>query len=406
LEGTELKLVFVNRYFFPDISATSQALMDLATDQARRGREVHVVTSRQLYEDPAADLPAEGEHEGVRIHRVRTSTFGRHNLAGRALDYATFYLSAARCLWTLARAGDVIVANTDPPLVSVVAGWVARLRGARLVNWLHDVFPEIAQRLDVAVLRGPLGAFARRLRDTSLRTAAVNVVLGERMKAVVKERVGPRSRVEVVENWADGALIRPLPAAGNALRRQWGLEGRFVVGYSGNLGRAHEFDTILGAAEMLRGEPEFAFLFIGGGRQRAWVEDEAARMGLANVVFQPYQPRDLLAASLSSADVHLVTLQAGLEGLIVPSKFYGVAAAGRPTIFIGDPDGEIARHLSREACGTAVRTGDTRGLASAIRALRADPAEAAAMGSRARSAFERTWDRPHAMERWNAVLPL
>lgn len=401
-----MKLIFVNRYFHPDISATSQVLMDLATDQARRGREVHVVTSRQLYEDPAAELPAEAEHGGVRIHRVRTSTFGRHHLAGRALDYATFYLSAARCLWRLARAGDVIIANTDPPLVSVVAGWVARRRGALLVNWLHDVFPEIAQRLDVAVLRGPLGTFARRLRDHSLRTAAVNVVLGERMKAVVTERVGSLSRVEVVENWADGAVIRPLAADGNALRRQWGLDGRFVVGYSGNLGRAHEFDTILGAAELLRGEPDIVFLFIGGGRQKAWVEGEAARKGLGNVVFQPYQPREMLAASLSTADAHLVTLQAGLEGLIVPSKFYGVAAAGRPTIFIGEPDGEIARHVSREACGMAVRTGDASGLASAIRALRGNPAEAAAMGGRARSAFERRWDRPHAMERWNALLPL
>lgn len=401
-----MKLVFVNRYFHPDISATSQVLADLAADQARRGRDVHVVTSRQLYEDPAANLPAQGEVDSVHVHRVSTSTFGRHHLAGRALDYVTFYLAAARQLWALTRAGDVIVANTDPPLISVVAAWVARLRGAVLVNWIHDVFPEIAQRLGVASLRGPPGTLACALRDYSLRVAAVNVVLGARMKGLISGHAGASSRVEVIENWADGAAIRPLAAADNPLRRQWGLEGRFVVGYSGNLGRVHEFETILGAAKLLRNDPDIAFLFIGGGRQKAWVESESAHNGLTNVTFQPYQPRSLLAASLSAADAHLVTLQESLEGLIVPSKFYGIAAAGRPTLSVGDANGEIARHLTSHNCGVAIRTGDAAGLAHAIRMLRDDPARAATLGRNARAAFERHWDRRQAMERWNSVLPL
>jgi len=141
-----------------------------------------------------------------------------------------------------------------------------------------------------------------------------------------------------------------LPGA-NALRREWGLDGRFVVGYSGNLGRAHEFATFFGAAERLCGRQDVVFLFIAAGAQREQVDEEVGRRGLGNVLFKPYQPWERLHESLSAADVHLVSLNAALEGLIVPSKFYGIAAAGRPTLFVGNTDGEIARLLREGDCG-------------------------------------------------------
>lgn len=399
-----MKLIFLNRFFFPDHSATSQILTDLAFDLARDQHEVHVITSRQRIDEPDASLPAEEAQSGVRIHRVWTSTFGRSNLAGRAIDYATFYLSAGARLMSLAGKGDVIIAKTDPPLISVVAAWVARRRGALLVNWLQDVFPEVADRLGVRVMQGPLGALAKRLRNYSLRTAKANVVLGERMAAHVDETLGGAAKSTIIENWSDGALVQPMVRESNPLRASWGLAERFVVGYSGNMGRAHEFDTILGACERLRGDEGIVFLFIGAGRQREWIEAEAAKRGLENVAFQPYQPREMLAMSLSAADVHLVTLQPFLEGLIVPSKYYGIAAAGRPTVFIGDVDGEIARLVRREECGAAVASGDAEGLAKALRRLRDDAAETARMGTRARQAFERSHDRPVAHGRWDQLL--
>ena len=398
-----MKLIFLNRFFFPDHSATSQILTDLAFDLARDGSDVHVITSRQRIDEPSAALPPEESESGVHIHRVRTTRFGRGNLAGRAIDYATFYASAGMKLWSLARAGDVVIAKTDPPLISVVAAWVARRRGAILVNWLQDVFPEVAARLGVRSMRGPLGALATRLRNYSLRTAGANVVLGERMAAHVSALPGAHG-VTIIENWSDGSLVKPLAAEANALRREWGLHDRFVVGYSGNMGRAHEFETILRACELTRDDRGIAFLFIGSGRQRPWIEDEAARRGLANVVFRPYQPREALATSLGAADVHLVTLQPALEGLIVPSKYYGIAAAGRATIFIGDADGEIARAVRRDACGEAVATGDAEALAATIRRMRGDAAETARMGVRAREAFERRHDRSIAHGRWAGLL--
>ena len=155
-----MRVIFLNRYFYPDHSATSQMLSDLALFLAGAGHEVCVVTSCQRYDDAAAVLPSRERIAGVEVLRVRTTRFGRDNLVGRAADYATFYLAAGWWLWRIARAGDVVVAKTDPPLISVVASFVARRRGARLINWVQDVFPEVAEALGVRACRAAGGAAA------------------------------------------------------------------------------------------------------------------------------------------------------------------------------------------------------------------------------------------------------
>jgi len=402
--GVGRKVVFVNRFFYPDHSATSQLLSDLAFDLARGGVVVRVVTSRLRYDDPAASLAGREEVGGVGVVRVATTRFGRGRLVGRALDYLSFYVSAGWALWRELDARTVVVAKTDPPLISVVAAAVARLRGAELVNWLQDLFPEVAGALGMRLGRGAVGGALRGLRNWSLRAARANVVLGRCMaERVIAEGV-PAEQVEVVHNWADGAEVRPVVPGANALRREWGLDGRFVVGYSGNLGRAHEFATVLEAAERLRGREDVVFLFIGAGAQRRQVEEEAARRGLGNVLFKPYQPRERLHESLSAGDVHLVSLNPALEGLIVPSKFYGIAAAGRPTLFVGDTDGEIARLLWEGDCGYAVAAGDGAGLAARIETLAGDRGLCDAMGARARRLFEGRFDRAVAVRRWGEVL--
>jgi len=398
-----VRLIFVNRYFHPDISATSQMLSDLAFELAARGEEVHVVTGRQRYDDPAARLPAFERRLGVDVHRVRTTRFGRGRLAGRAIDYASFYLSATLALAGLARADDIVVAMTDPPLTGIPAALVCRLRGARLVNWVQDVFPEIADRMGVALARGLPGAALRSARNWSLRSARANVVLGDRMRDEVRSAESS-ARIEVIHNWADGSAITPVDAGANALRGEWGLVGRFVVAYSGNMGRAHEFETILGAADLLRDRAEVVFLFIGDGHRRDWVANEASARKLPNVRFQPYQPRERLAASLGVADVHLTSLPGAMEGLLVPSKVYGILAAGRAALNVGDSAGEIARVLDAAESGYTVSTGQSAQLAERIAQLASDPVLCASMGANARKAFDAHYTRDIAFARWARVL--
>ncbi len=404
-----MKLIFTNRFFYPDHSATSQLLSDLAFHLAKQGRDVHVITSRQRYDDPGAILPASEIINDVHIHRVWTSRFGRTRLLGRALDYLTFYTSAAWRLWRLARRDDVIVAKTDPPLISVVGAAVARLRRARLVNWLQDVFPEVAAKLGMQIMQSGLGRVVQQVRNASLKSATRNVVLGERMAEHLQEQGIASERIAVIHNWAE-AGIRPVAPQENLLRAEWGLTDKFVVGYSGNMGRAHEFETILQAMEWLQekgGEGEnktIVFLFIGGGHYRPWLEEQVKQRGLHNVIFKPYQPREILSESLCVPDVHLISLLPAMEGLIVPSKFYGIAAAGRPVLFIGDPQGEIGRIIQEADCGAAINIGEGKMLGERIMELYRSQKLRGRWGRNARKLLEERFDREIALAAWSDLL--
>ncbi len=412
LQNRKPALIFLNRYFAPDHSATSQMLSDVAFGLATKGERVRVITSRLLYDDPDGRLAAEAIIRNVEVHRVWTSRFGRKNLAGRAIDYLTFYVSSAWALFRLARKGDIVIAKTDPPMLAAIAAPIARLRGARFVNWLQDIFPEVAEVLGVgrSAVAKPVFRLLRRLRDRSLRTADANVVLGKRMAERIVALGADAARTTIIANFADGENIRPVPNGDNSLRRSWNLGSAFVVGYSGNLGRAHEYGTLIDAIAKVNnrapkpGSREIVWLFIGGGALYEAFRKEISARGLASVRFEPYQPREQLAESLSAADVHLVSLRPDLEGLIVPSKFYGIAAAGRPALFIGAADGEIPRLLELYRCGLAVPEGAGSQLADAIVGLSEAPEIASAMGQSARIAFDRDLDLPIAIGRWQTLL--
>jgi Glycosyltransferase len=395
------RVVFVNRYFHPDHSATSQLLTDVAIDLARRGWDVSVMTSRQSYEDPGARLAKSEDVSGVKVRRIWSSRFGRSNLAGRAFDYVTFYFSAFFALLRTASRDTIVVAETDPPLLSVPAAFAVILRQSILVNWLQDLFPEVAEELHVIRKHGFVAEQLRSLRNFSLRIARTNVVLGRLMQAKVRRRGG---RTTLRPNWADGSAIRPIPREANEHRKQLGLSSHFVVGYSGNLGRAHEWVSLLDAMIMLEEDDRVRFVFTGSGASYERLQRKSERYGLKNVIFRPYQPREELAESLAMPDVHLVTLRPELEGLIVPSKFYGVAAAGRPTIMIGSEDGEIGSIVRENDCGIVVPQGEVEILADTIRQLAGDRERVERMGANARALFESQFDAPIALAAWDEIL--
>lgn len=403
------RIVFVNRYFYPDQSATSRLLSDLAFRLANRGVSIAVVTSRQLYEDPRAALAPQEVIEGVEVHRVSTATRGRSRLWGRALDYSSFHVAAGLQLVRLLRRGDVVVAKTDPPLISLIAVRVAALRGAVLVNWLQDLFPEVASVLTPGLIPTWLEPSLVRARNRSLRSAAMNVVLGEGMRRRLLDAGVAASRVRIVPNWADPTRVIPQAAATSAMRRRLGLSGRFVIGYSGNLGRAHDFETLVGAARLLQADARFAFLITGSGAKADALCDATRTEGIKSFFFQGYQPAELLSDSLAAADVHFVSLLPALEGLIVPSKVYGILAAGRPALFVGDKAGDIARMLTNGGCGVAVQLGDCTALADEIRSLCDSPARLLSMGLKARELALSRYTSEHAVADWlelfNEILP-
>jgi colanic acid biosynthesis glycosyl transferase WcaI len=393
-----MKIIFFNRFFFPDTSATSQIVSDLAINLAAEGYEVHAITSRVSggveYEEIA----------GVAIHRVAVALTGPHGLARRALAYLVYYRGARKAARALIAPGDVVVLKTDPPMLSAAVGHLAKHRGAKLILWLQDVFPEVAHEYGVPGMGGPLGAVIRHVRNRSLSIADRIVVIGDRMANQISKAGPSPGHVEVIHNWADGETIRPVDRDSNTLRRTWNLGNDFVVGYSGNLGRVHEFETMLDAATLLKDEPGIRFVVIGRGPRLQRVRERVTREHLENIRFEPHQDRDMLGQSLGVADVHLSVLRSGFEGLVHPSKLYGIMAAGRPTIFIGDAQGETASILSATRSGMVVKPGDSAGLVAAIRLLRDKVDVRTQMGIAARQAFDERYAMPIALQKWRSVL--
>ena len=306
-------------------------------------------------------------------------------------DYATFLLGAARGLLSGPKP-DVIVGMSTPPILGALAVAVARLRGCRSAYWAMDVYPDLAFELG-AMGRGSLagrsfGAVSR----WTLRRADLVVALGETMAARLTA-LGARNAV-AVHNWADGEAIRPAAPASR---------DRLVVLYSGNLGLAHEFGTLLSAAEKLR-KDAVTFVFQGGGPRLAEVKEEAARCGLLNVEFRPAAPRERLGESLAEGDVHVVTLRPGMPGLLVPSKIYGILAAGRPVLYVGPFEGEVFDIISRAECGDCVAPGDVAGAVAALRRWVDDAPARREAGMAGRVLFERSFTRAGQCGRLAALL--
>jgi len=399
------KIIFVNRFFYPDQSATSQLLSDLAPKlKFDTDVSVMVVTSRRVMADPTISLHHKETIDGVEIKRVYTTNFGKKMLAGRLFDFFLFYITSFFMLLRTVHKGDVVVVKTDPPLISVTSMIAVRLKGAKQINWLQDIYPEVAARLGVKGFNGVLGRLLLKIRNYTLKQSLYNVVLGEVMFSHVKSLGVNSDKIKIIHNWSDGNIIKPVEKKSNYLIDKWELNNKFVVCYSGNMGRAHEFDTILNAIEKLRENKNIIFLFIGGGAKRQWLEDQAKQRNLINMIFKPYQDFSELSYSLSIGDVHLISLIPELEGLIVPSKFYGVIAAGRTAFFIGSESGEIKKILVDSACGQSFSIGDDEGLAKAIVHLAKNKEENVYMNEMARSEYIKKYDKPVALKKWQALL--
>jgi len=369
-----LRFVFVNRFYWPDEPATAQLLTDLAEALAARGHSVSVIASH-----PGGDTPSAEQRRGVAIVRVRVTRLNRCGLLGKLADFTTFYVGCLIGLIVQVRPGDIVVALTDPPLLGAGVWLAARLRRAKVIHWAQDIYPEVA-----VALTGNrwLGVFAP-LRDLAWRRAEACVTLGSDMKRVLSRAgVEPR-RLTVIPNWAPAGLdVQPAGTA-DALRKKWELVGKFVVLYSGNLGRVHDLAPLLDVAERLQAQPHIVFVFVGRGAQLATLQARTDERKLKNIRFQSPQPRDELATALSLGDLHLVTLLPGCESFVFPSKLYGIAAVGRPILFVGPPDCEIATLIKARRIGRTFSRGETVAMADTITGLSFAPTECAALGNAA-----------------------
>ncbi|MFQ5668504.1 MAG: glycosyltransferase family 4 protein, partial [Candidatus Binatia bacterium] len=322
----------------------------------------------------------------------------KRQLTGRLLNLGSYYGLAALGALRLPRP-DVVVAETDPPLLGVLGAVLKARWGCRFVYYCQDIYPEVAEITGGVRSRALLRLLARGNRF-AYRQADRIIVLGDDMRQRLLQKGVDARTIAVLPNWVDCDIIRPIVS--NPFRAQFG--DRFVVMYSGNLGLSQQLDTVLDAADQLRDDPRIVFVFIGEGARKAALQERGQQADLSNVRFFPYAPKTKLAESLGAADLHLIPLQAGLGGYLVPSKVHGVLAAGRPFIAMMDEDAAVAVLARAYRVGFVRPPGDAAALAQVVRDALLRPAELKSMGLRARALAEQQFHRPILTQRFSEIM--
>jgi glycosyltransferase involved in cell wall biosynthesis len=309
------------------------------------------------------------------------------------------YFLGALLAASLEQKPDVVIAETDPPLLGALCAFLKSCWRCRFVYNVRDLYP------DIAVANGGLkNRVLLKLLEVSnrwaYRSADLIVVLGEDMAARVIAKGVPAKKVTVVSDWVDCRQIRPIEREG-ALA---GSDGAFTVMYAGNLGLSQQLDTVVEAAAVLREDRRITFLLVGEGARKKHLQDQVRKLGLRNVRIMPYVPKDQLSESLGAADLHLIPLMPGTTGCMVPSKIYGILAAGRPFIAMMEPFAEAARIALDYHIGFVSEPGNSDELANTLRYAADHPHELREMGRRARQLAEARFDRPVVTERFARLL--
>ena len=393
-----MRILVLNQYFHPDASATSQLLTQLVEDLAE-DHDITVVSGRPSYNRQSAGRTGLQRLSTVVVRRVWSTTFSRRSMLGRLVNYLTFLVASLFPALASPRP-DVIMVWTDPPPIAAVGALVSRLRRAPLVFVCQDIVPESV------VAAGELGnplltAALRRARDAAIRRAVVVGSIGEDMTRRLASLGVPESKICLLRNWADGSNVHPTSAS-DTFRSEHNWTDRFVIMHSGNMGMAAELDTLLDAVPLLTDLSDLKVALVGDGINKRRLEDRVEREHIEAVEFLPLQASESLSASLGSADVHLVTHRIGMEGYQVPSKLYGILAAGKACIALVQRDCDVARAVEEAGCGIVVAPGDAIALAAAIRDIRT--MDRVSMGARARMAFEELYDRPIAIAAYRQML--
>jgi colanic acid biosynthesis glycosyl transferase WcaI len=384
-----MRVLLINQFFWPDTAATGQLLADVVREIDPDRHAVIVICGNSAY--GALDA---GSPPPVKIVQCGASDFSRGKIA-RVVSYTSFFAGAS--LRALREpTPDLVVTLTTPPLISLVGTFLKTLRGSRHFIWEMDVYPDIAVDLNVLKQKSFLTRLVGMLADVSRKRADGIIALGEDMKARLMARGIPEDKIAVAENWADGDEIVSGPFA----------DGPLIVHYSGTFGLAHELHTISEAMRQLRDNKRFRFVFVGGGARREQLEDFCREQRIGNAEFRPYAGRCVLGQSLAEGHIGLVTQLPETAGSVVPSKTYGIMAAGRPMLYVGPQNATPSLVLQRHECGWRVEPGDVAGMVRVLQTLEQNRSLVYEAGARARCAFEKYYDRPIGANRILSILGL
>ncbi len=394
------RILFLNRSYWPDSEATGQLLTELCESLADEF-DVHVLAGQPnaASEENWRDEPV---RNGVTIHRVSHTVLPKSNMLLKAVNFVSFAAACRRQIMKLPTP-DIVIFETDPFLLPFVADRLHRKSGVPMIGYLQDIYPDVA----IALGKVKNSWFIRKLRQKMFdvyKRCERMVVLSTDMKQLLLDSQIDGGKIHVIPNWANTETIYPVPHEKNVFLERHNLLGKFVVMYSGNLGLTQRLEEFIEAAALLQHDLEIQFVFIGRGARKKTLQSQAESLGLSNVLFLDYQPKAELAHSLSAAELHLVPLTEELSRCLMPSKLYGILAAGRPYITNAPDESELHQITCSQQVGLTIKPGLPIAIAEKISEAKLDRQTLTAMGKRCRLLAEAKFTRKHATTAFKNVL--
>lgn len=398
------ELTILTQFYPPDYAATGQLIEELAIQLGRLGINVQVFTGQPGYAFRKSSAPAKEKIHRVLVQRSRTSRLYPARIRGKAINGILFFIRCILHIFKNAGCSDILLLTSAPPFLPIV-GYIAKLFfGTSYICLLYDLYPDVAVELNLVSRKHPLVRLWNWLNKQVWKNADEIIVLSSTMQERIQAKCPEVSdKISVIHNWANPNSIVPIAKHNNWFALKHNLVEKFTVLYSGNMGRCHEMDTILEAAMQLQDEP-IQFVFIGGGAKQQSCVAQVKKLGLSNCQFLPYQDKQDLRYSLTACDLSLVSISPGMEGVIAPSKLYGILAAGRPVAAICEENSYLRSLIAKANCGAAFNNGDSHGLAAFVRSLANNKYLAQQMGTAGRSYLESNFTPEIIAKQYSKVL--
>ena len=380
------KLTILTQFYPPDYAATGQLIEELAQQFSDQNLKVTILTGQPAYSQNKQQkgLPLE-QNNSLTVRRSRTSRLVPFSLGGRVINSLLFCVTSLGRLIHSRYRGDVVLLTTEPPYLPII-GYLAKLLfNISYVCLIYDLYPDILVQLNILSQQHWLTRFWNWLNFKTWRQAKGIIVLSSTMKQrITAKDAALAEKITVIHSWSDPDYIKPKPKADNPFAIKHNLVDSFTVLYSGNMGRCHDLETIRATIWELK-DDSIKFVFIGNGTKYKELRSIVIEQwNLASCLFLPFQSKQNLPDSLTACDLSLVTIQQGMEGLIAPSKLYGILAAGSSVAAICEKDSYLAQLLKNAGCGQSFVHGDSKGLANYIRFLKSYPEKAQTMGAAGR----------------------
>ena len=347
-----MKIWIVSEYYYPIVTSTGYYITEIAEYLAEKGMEIHVICTGANYnEKEQIDVKRNEIYHGVYIHRVLTHNIDKNSFLKRLcrLIWASWCLFV-KILLNI-RKEDTLLVVTNPAFLLLFIPWVKKIKKIHYILLVHDICPENLVAIGQLKENSAIYRYLKQMFDKAYTKADMCISIGRDMSEIIKVKTQEKTPVIFIPNWADNDEVFPMDKKHTSMYQQVDTQGKFVFQFAGNLGHLQGLDNILSSITLIDNE-NLCFIFIGGGAKYNLIQEFSKTH--QNVFAIGFQDRSLQNDFLNACDVAIVTLSDGMYGLGVPSKSYNIMAAGKPILFVGDMNSEIALCIKEHTLGWVV----------------------------------------------------